>query len=105
MSTIYDNHLNIQLIDSYYTRDIADNIFKEVLSWEFQELTLRIMRKKYTPKWKVIAFGDPNTCYSFSGTTLEAKPWTALMEKLKNDIEETTKQRYNYVLLNFYPDV
>merc|ERR1719323_2356013 len=51
-----------------------------------------------------VAFGDPGTTYSFSGTTVGPKEWTPLLRRLKRDVEAETKEAFNFVLINRYKD-
>ncbi|KAJ8930727.1 hypothetical protein NQ314_016456, partial [Rhamnusium bicolor] len=49
-----------------------------------------------------VAYGDEGLKYTFSGITLPAKPWTPLLNDIRNLLFEVTGFRYNFVLVNRY---
>jgi alkylated DNA repair dioxygenase AlkB len=42
--------------------------------------------------------------YTYSGLTLEPRPWTALLAALRATVQEATGRAFNSVLLNYYRD-
>ena len=72
----------------------------EETAWRQEKITLW-GRQHWQPRltaWH----GDPGTDYSYSGITLLPQPWTALLQKIRCDIEAVTGTRFNSVLLNLY---
>ena len=60
--------------------------------------------KSIQPKRQVLAYGDTNVNYTFSGTSIPANPWTPLMLELRNRVEKFAACSFNYVLLNLNVD-
>ncbi|NDY94687.1 alpha-ketoglutarate-dependent dioxygenase AlkB family protein [Wenzhouxiangella limi] len=48
--------------------------------------------------------GEAGIRYRYSGLTLEARPWTAHLLRLREVVEQHTGQRFNSVLCNLYRD-
>ncbi|XP_078596750.1 DNA oxidative demethylase ALKBH2-like [Branchiostoma floridae x Branchiostoma japonicum] len=53
---------------------------------------------------KQVAFGDPGLSYRFSGVVVPARPWTPLMEGIRDRVQEVTGHKFNFVLVNRYKD-
>ncbi len=49
-------------------------------------------------------FGISTQIYSYSGKTLKTNPFTKELFEIKTKIEETTNEKFNCVLVNFYRD-
>lgn len=49
---------------------------------------------------KQVAFGDKGTDYKFSGAVVAAREWDPVVEALKNRLNESINQRFNFVLVN-----
>ena len=50
------------------------------------------------------AYGDPGVTYTYSGVTVQAKPWTKTLQWVRRKVEEATGVCYNFVLVNRYKD-
>lgn len=48
--------------------------------------------------------GDPGLDYRYSGLVLRPCPWTALLLRIRHDVERHAGHRFNSVLLNLYRD-
>ncbi|XP_078681537.1 DNA oxidative demethylase ALKBH2-like [Branchiostoma floridae x Branchiostoma belcheri] len=53
---------------------------------------------------KQVAFGDPGLSYRFSGVEVPARPWTPLIQGIRDRIQEVTGHKFNFVLVNRYKD-
>jgi len=49
-------------------------------------------------------YGNREVNYRYSGLTLQARPWTGELEKLRRIAEELSGRKYNSVLCNLYRD-
>lgn len=49
-------------------------------------------------------YGDRDVTYHYSGLTLQARPWTAELERLRDIVEKLSGHKYNSVLCNLYRD-
>ncbi len=96
--------LQIELVESFYDTAKSKQLLDEFLHYEYENLQLNFNGKAFTPRRKVLGFGDNGVNYAFSGTCVFARPWTSTLLDIKKDVEAKTEQEYNYVLLNFYQD-
>lgn len=80
--------------DALAERLIADT------PWRRESITL--WGKTHLQPRLLAWYGDPGSCYRYSGKTLEPMPWTPLLKQVKGFVEEVSGARYNSVLLNYY---
>jgi len=48
--------------------------------------------------------GDPGCAYTYSGLANDLEPWSALLQQLRERVEQTVGCRFNSLLLNRYRD-
>ncbi len=96
--------LDIENASNFYDPPYCDHVLQELLRYNYQDLSLVIKGKTYSPRRKVLAFSDSGLSYTFSGTSIFGSPWTPTLLDIKSDVEKKTGQDYNFVLLNYYPD-
>ena len=101
---VFENGLNVQYIPDFIEKDQADDYFNQLKSLPFYTPTFKICGKTAKPKRQVLAYGDANLSYSFSGTSIPANPWIPLMSELRDRMEKFTSYSFNYVLLNQFTD-
>lgn len=79
--------------------DLMAGLLDEV-PWESRSITIfgRSVMQPRLACW----FGDVS--YSYSGITLEPRPWSPRLSRLKAAVEAATAQRFNSVLVNLYRD-
>ena len=72
----------------------------ETIEWRQESIQLY---GKMLPSPRLTAwYGDNGKRYSYSGITLQASPWTAELEEIKNQLYEELGLVFNSVLLNLY---
>lgn len=49
-------------------------------------------------------YGDPHATYCYSGKTYQPRPWTLLLEGLRDNMSALANAPFNSVLLNYYRD-
>lgn len=74
----------------------------EATPWRQESVTL--FGKSHLQPRLVAWFGDPGAVYSYSGTSFQPLPWTALLLSLRERVAASTGCAYNSVLLNYYRD-
>lgn len=99
-----ENGLNVKYVANFFEKEQADEYLSELRMLPFYQPTLHLRGKTIRPNRLVLAYGESNLCYTFSGTSIPAEPWTPLMLKLRDEVEKFTACTFNYVLLNMYPD-
>jgi len=90
----------------FYTHNEATQIFKQLnedVVYD-KKSTVVIFGKKHLIPRKQSGYGDDGTTYSFSGVTVNAKPWIPILLKIKSDIEHLTDKQFNFCLVNYYAD-
>jgi alkylated DNA repair dioxygenase AlkB len=88
---------------SFFNVSKADYYFKKLKSeidWKQEEMIMYGKRLKFPrlTAW----YGDNDRSYSFSGITLNPKPWTNDLIDIKRNIETKCNVIFNSVLLNLY---
>lgn len=87
------------IIPSAQADHYLDLLLHEI-KWEQDRAVL--YGKEIITKRKVAWYGDEAFHYTYSNTTKEALPWTAVLLALKNKIEAETGETFNSCLLNLY---
>lgn len=92
-------------VPDFYNKRLADNYLQKLIdnvSWNQESMEMygkQVLFPRLTA-W----YGDNNKPYSFSGITLQPKPWSEELLQIKKDIEPFSKVTFNSVLLNLYRD-
>jgi alkylated DNA repair dioxygenase AlkB len=87
----------------FYALDTATDLFAHLqtdIEWRAEEIVMfgkKVMQPRLTA-W----YGDDGTAYTYAGLTMEPLPWTALLLRIRDDIELATGHHFNSVLLNLY---
>jgi alkylated DNA repair dioxygenase AlkB len=78
-------------------RELIDNT-----TWRQEQVTLfgRTYPQPRLSAW----YGDKKLKYSYSGITLEARPWSQVLLDLKSRVEMLVGDQFNSLLLNYYRD-
>nr|QBK90704.1 MAG: alkylated DNA repair dioxygenase [Pithovirus LCPAC201] len=82
-------------------QDLANNLLKEV---NFQQEVVIMMGKRHTLRRLTSYQGDEGMSYRYSGKTRPANPWTPCLLAIKTEVERITGQKYNFAVINYYPD-
>lgn len=87
----------------FLSPEVSDEHFRGLMAevpWEARSIVLfgREVPQPRLACW----FGDES--YSYSGITLEPRPWSERLAALKNTVEEESKYVFNSVLVNLYRD-
>lgn len=100
--------LNLLYYPKFYSDDDANKIFeqleKEVKYNSDDESKIRIFGKYYNIPRKQTAHGDDGTTYAFAGTVVRAKPWTKFLTQIRDKVNDTLNENFNFVLINKYRD-
>lgn len=102
--------LNVDYYPQFFSKTDADGIFKRLESElrpyfeSSQSQVVKIMGKTLQIPRKRTAFGDSGLSYSFSGITVAANTWTPFMTQIRNCVESTLQETFNFVLVNRYKD-
>jgi alkylated DNA repair dioxygenase AlkB len=96
---------DLWLAPRFLSKSRADSYFErlvESVDWEQHEI--RICGKIVTSPRLSAWYGDPGAIYSYSGLSLEPRPWSSAIRALKMRVEKASDRQFNSVLLNFYRD-
>ncbi|XP_074640178.1 DNA oxidative demethylase ALKBH2-like [Tubulanus polymorphus] len=91
-----------------FSKQEADELFQKCED-EIEYYTGDLTQVKVYGKWhniprKQVAYGESGLRYTFSGTTVPAKPWTKLVDRIREKISLVTGHHFNFVLINRYKD-
>ncbi|XP_051888242.1 DNA oxidative demethylase ALKBH2 isoform X2 [Pristis pectinata] len=91
-----------------FTKSEADDILLELertLEYFSGDLTkVQVFGKWHNIPRKQVTYGDPGLTYRYSGVTLSPKPWTPVLEKIRERVTQVTGHKFNFVLVNRYKD-
>jgi alkylated DNA repair dioxygenase AlkB len=76
------------------------NHLKTCCCWQAEEV--KVFGKWHKLQRQSAWYGTADYCYS--GQVKTAQPWLPVLLKIKTQVEELTKDSYQGVLLNYYPD-
>ncbi len=82
--------------------NIKAEIIKKDVNWGEEKVI--VFGREYTPSRLTSYQGDKGVFYRYSGIRREAETWSPTVEKIKKEVERVTGQKYNFCLLNFYPN-
>ncbi len=104
------DHSSAKYYPYYMDPETADKLLSELIkhndngllkheSWSF-------MGKTGFTKRSSVAFGEKDLTYTYSNRTTTARAWeeSPILFQLKKDLEEKLSKKFNYVLINEYPD-
>ncbi|KAK1160116.1 DNA oxidative demethylase ALKBH2-like [Acipenser oxyrinchus oxyrinchus] len=77
---------------------------KEVEYFSGDLAKVQVFGKFHNIPRKQATYGDPGLNYSFSGVKLMARPWTPVLEIIRDQITKATGHTFNFVLVNRYKD-
>ena len=108
-SISYNNLLpkdgEVHLFTNVFSENESEKLLislSESIDWKQEKIRLfgKWVKQPRLSAW----YGDYGKQYSYSGITLEAKPWTKTLLKIKNKVQSVTGSKFNSGLLNFYRD-
>jgi hypothetical protein len=95
----------VEYESQFFSREESVELFNELLAtmpWEQDEVILFGQRRVLSRK--VAWVGDGKFCYSYSGTSKVASPWTKPLLQIKERVERQCSHPLNSCLLNLYHD-
>jgi len=104
--TDFQNGLFVILDKSFYDKKEADKLYREIddaVAFD-KKFYIKIFGKRHPIPRNQTAYGDPGTTYTFSGMTVNAKPWIPIIQKIKADVEYALGLEFNFCLVNKYDD-
>jgi len=95
---------DVKLLRGFYARSVADDRFAQLrdgVPWKQDKITLygKTHDLPRLQRW----YGDDDTLsYTWSGITMQPKPWSPLLAQIKADVEKALDVTFNSALLNYY---
>jgi alkylated DNA repair dioxygenase AlkB len=94
-----------RLIADFLTLPQSNAYFAELLDLvDWRQHIIRIRGREVASPRLSAWYGDPDAHYSYSGLSLEPRPWLPVILELKTRIEVVCNAPFNSVLLNLYRD-
>lgn len=103
-------HIPLQDAEIIYLHDFISHdesihyleILLDQIDW--QQNQIKMFGKVYDEPRLTAWYGDQGLSYTYSGIQLEPKPWTGVLQRLKEKVSEVAKTQFNSALLNYYRD-
>jgi alkylated DNA repair dioxygenase AlkB len=93
------------LIADFIPRPQSDAYFAALLDLvDWEQHLIRIHGREIASPRLSAWYGDPDAHYSYSGLSLEPRPWLPVIADLKARVETACGAPFNSVLLNLYRD-
>ncbi|MBW2541517.1 MAG: alpha-ketoglutarate-dependent dioxygenase AlkB [Deltaproteobacteria bacterium] len=96
---------DVRFVADFLTRAESDArlaVLLDLVEWEQHRIRIR-GREVASPRLSAW-YGDPEAHYSYSGLSLEPRPWLPPILELKRRVESVCSSTFNSVLLNLYRD-
>jgi len=91
--------------ENFFPKKYADALLERfVKNIEWKQESMNMYGKEVKFPRLTAWYGDDDKPYSFSGITLQPKPWTKELLYIKEQIEPIAGVTFNSVLLNLYRD-
>jgi len=101
-SIIDDDGVCVTVNQSFLSTNAATSLFNAIRDNVIFLEEKGIMGNK--PKRTSRAYGDENLVYKYTNTTRIALPWFSELKDVKDAVERTTGNTYNFALINYYCD-
>ena len=88
---------------NFFLNEEADILFEKLrleTPWQHDEIT--IFGKKILQPRLTCLFGNEGKPYSYSGLTMQPKPWNSTIMHIKNEVEANCNENFTTVLANLY---
>ncbi len=93
----------LYLIENFFSSIESKQIYTTLLEEiDWQQYQIKMFGKMINQPRLTAWYGEENIAYSYSGLSLNALPFTPLLENLRTKIEENFQASFNSVLLNLY---
>lgn len=105
IETLHLTDADLRYDREFLDRGAADRLLTwllDAIQWDHHVVRL-FGRDVPTPR-RSAWFGDPGARYTYSGLTLEPRPWPPMLSRLRHDVEDACKTHFNAVLANLYRD-
>lgn len=95
----------LQYFPAFYPSALCSQFLELLLrDIPWQQDTLQIAGKAVKVPRLQSWHGDSNTHYGYSGLKLAPRPWTPLLQRIREDLQRQLQLPFNSVLLNWYRD-
>ncbi len=95
----------ITFISSFLSEEESHLLFEDLMNGvEWKQDSITIYGKTHLVPRLHQWYGDAGLTYKWSGIAMHPIPWTSSLEKIKEQIEEKAKVKFNSLLLNLYRD-
>ena len=94
---------DIYLLQNHFDPSLADKFFDDLLDEiPWMQNKIRFYGKESLVPRLESWHGNEGLCYTYSGISMDAKPWTKTLLQIKKSIEPIAKSTFNSVLINYY---
>lgn len=95
--------LDIIYKSQFYLRSISEAYFQQLKSEiQWQHGRIKMFGKEVLEPRLTAFYGDKP--YKYSGKLMNSQPWSPLLQRIREDVENVCDKEFNVVLLNYYRD-
>lgn len=103
MSIIRASELNIEYDANYYLKEKAKSIYMELCSLSYEPVFTTKQGRSFHQYYMITSYGNHEMIYVHNNNkSTTVKPWSALLQSLKEDVEKQTSYKFNHAILKFY---
>lgn len=103
--SIFGNNRDVLYYNNFLLKTEADHLYQKLLTdLDWQQHPIRMFGKTMLQPRLIAWYGDIDTQYSYSQTTLVAKGWTADLKQIQEALMHRFQLNFNAVLANLYRD-
>jgi alkylated DNA repair dioxygenase AlkB len=103
--SIFGNNRAVLYYNNFLLKTEADHLYQKLLAdLNWQQYPIRMFGKTMLQPRLIAWYGDPNTQYSYSQTTLVAEGWPDDLKQIQEALMHRFQLNFNAVLANLYRD-
>jgi alkylated DNA repair dioxygenase AlkB len=103
--SILDNNTNVLYYNNFLLKVEADQLYQQLLTdLDWKQYPIRMFGKTILQPRLIAWYGDQDTQYTYSQTTLIAKGWNDYLKQIQEELKHRFQLNFNSVLANLYRD-
>ena len=97
-----NGNVDVSINEGFLNETQANQYLEAISRLEFNQESIRIFGKAHAVPRLTASFGERGTGYRYSGIQSETQPFPRFLSKLCDEVQESTRCRFNFVLVNLY---
>ena len=97
-----NGNVDVSINEGFLNETQANQYLEAMSRLEFNQESIRIFGQVHAVPRLTASFGERGTGYRYSGIQSETQPFPRFLSKLCDEVQESTRCRFNFVLVNLY---